>query len=84
LRGDGQKPNTLVSKETQQKALDAVLQTLSSETLTIPESIIQLIPARPAGYWPSRELFKNVQVVLLTHWQQQNLRLIFLSILITT
>lgn len=59
LRGDGQKPNTLVSKETQQKALDAVLQTLSSETLTIPESIIQLIPARPAGYWPSRELFKK-------------------------
>ncbi|WP_026994100.1 zinc-dependent metalloprotease [Flectobacillus major] len=59
LRGDGQTPNTLVSKETQQKALDAVLTTLSSETLTLPESIIKLIPARPAGYMPNRELFKK-------------------------
>ncbi len=59
LRGDGQTPNALVSKERQQQALDAVLTTLSPEVLTLSEDIIKLIPARPAGYWPNRELFKK-------------------------
>lgn len=59
LRGDGQSPTLAVSKEAQQKALDAVLVCLSSETLTLPENIIKLIPPRPAGYSSSRELFRK-------------------------
>lgn len=59
VRGDGQIPTILVSKETQQKALKAAIQCLSSEVLTLPENIIKLIPPRPAGYNASRELFKK-------------------------
>ncbi|MEA5401513.1 zinc-dependent metalloprotease [Arcicella sp. DC2W] len=59
VRGDGQIPTILVSKETQQKALKAAIQCLSPEVLTLPENIIKLIPPRPAGYNASRELFKK-------------------------
>jgi len=59
VRGDGQIPTILVSKETQQRALKAAIQCLSPEVLTLPENIIKLIPPRPAGYNTSRELFKK-------------------------
>lgn len=59
VRGDGQIPTILVSKETQQRALKAAIQCLSPEVLTLPENIIKLIPPRPAGYNASRELFKK-------------------------
>lgn len=59
VRGDGQIPTILVSKETQQRALKAAIQCLSPDILTLPENIIKLIPPRPAGYNASRELFKK-------------------------
>jgi hypothetical protein len=59
VKGDGQLITAIVPAETQQKALDALLNTLSPQVLTIPESIIGLIPPRPAGYEPTRELFNT-------------------------
>ena len=59
VRGDEQFSTQSVSKETQQKALDATLKCLSPEFLTLPENIISIIPPRPAGYNSTRELFKK-------------------------
>jgi hypothetical protein len=50
LRGDGQPPTQIVPAAEQRRALDAVLRTLSPETLALPESLLRLIPPRPAGY----------------------------------
>lgn len=59
VRGDEQFSTQSVSKETQQKALEATLKCLSAEFLTLPENIISIIPPRPAGYNSTRELFKK-------------------------
>jgi Met-zincin/Domain of unknown function (DUF5117) len=59
LRGDGQVVTKPVSKEEQLKALNAVLDCLSPEFLTVPASIVKLIPPRPSGYNYTRELFKK-------------------------
>jgi len=50
LRGDGQQATQIVPAAEQRRALDAVLRTLSPETLALPEPILRLIPPRPAGY----------------------------------
>ena len=55
LRGDGQPNPTIVSPQDQKKALDAVLKTLAPETLTLPESLLQLLPPLPPGLGRSRE-----------------------------
>jgi len=51
LRGDGQAAPTIVAPEEQKKALDAVLKTLRPETLTLPESLLHILPPHPPG-WP--------------------------------
>ncbi|RNI33056.1 DUF5117 domain-containing protein [Rufibacter immobilis] len=56
-RGDGQLVTEKVPAAEQQKALDALLATLQPEVLALPENIIALIPPRPAGWSPTRELF---------------------------
>ncbi len=56
LRGDGQPITEMVSAEAQQKALDALLQTVSVQNLTIPDKIVNLLAPRPLGYEPHREL----------------------------
>ncbi|WP_242918346.1 zinc-dependent metalloprotease [Pontibacter liquoris] len=56
-RGDKQLVTEVVSKRAQQKALDALLETISPEVLTLPEDIIKLIPPRAPGVRNSRELF---------------------------
>ncbi|MFB9865224.1 zinc-dependent metalloprotease [Rufibacter immobilis] len=56
-RGDGQLVTEKVPETEQQKALDALLATLQPEVLALPENIIALIPPRPAGWSPTRELF---------------------------
>jgi Met-zincin/Domain of unknown function (DUF5117) len=57
LRGDGQMNPAIVSEEEQRKALRAVLKTLSAETLTLPEALLQLSPPRPPGFERTRESF---------------------------
>ena len=57
LRDDGQLVNAIVDPADQQKALDAVIKTLSPETLTLPESLLQLLPPRPPAYPRTNESF---------------------------
>lgn len=58
LRGDGQPATELVAPETQAKALQALLRTLSPATLMLPEAVLQKLPPRPIGYSRHRELVK--------------------------
>ena len=57
LRGDKQVVTEVLNKREQQKALDALLQTITPDALTLPESIIKLIPPRAPGLGNDRELF---------------------------
>jgi hypothetical protein len=57
-RGDGQQPLTPVPAAEQRRALAEVLKTVSPGTLTMPDSLLKLIPPRPVGYPRSREEFK--------------------------
>ncbi len=59
LRGDGQVPVEPVTPEAQRAALSALLETITPQTLTLPERILKLIPPRPAGFGRHRELFAN-------------------------
>jgi len=59
LRGDNQPNPEIVSAAEQKKALDAVLKTLSPETLTLPESLLKILPPRPPGLPRTRESFPS-------------------------
>lgn len=59
LRGDGQTVTQSLSKQDQQKALNAVIATLDPTVLALPDRIAKLIPPRPSGYDYNRELFKK-------------------------
>lgn len=59
LRGDNQATPKVVAKADQLKALDALLVAISPEVLALPESVLNLIPPRPAGIASSRELFNG-------------------------
>ncbi|MTI21275.1 DUF5117 domain-containing protein [Fulvivirga sp. RKSG066] len=56
LRGDGQLITRMVSREEQEKALQALLMTLSADQLVLPESLLEMIPPRPLYSSRSREL----------------------------
>ena len=57
LRGDGRDPVRVIPAADQRAALTALMRTLQAGELTIPESVIDLIPPRPAGFGRHRELF---------------------------
>jgi len=59
LRGDGQLITKIVAPADQKKALAAVLVTLSPDFLTLPESILAIIPPRPMGLERTRESFPS-------------------------
>jgi Met-zincin/Domain of unknown function (DUF5117) len=59
IRGDGQLITKIVAPEDQKKALAAVLKTLSPETLTLPESLLQILPPRTPGLERTRESFPS-------------------------
>ena len=59
LRGDGAPGPAIVGAETQQRALTAVLKTLSPEFLTLPEPLLKLMPPRPPGLPAMRESFPS-------------------------
>ena len=58
VRGDGQPVAELLTPEQETKALDALLKTVDPAALTLPESILKLIPPRALGYSRHRELVK--------------------------
>jgi len=59
LRGDGLPEPSVADPAKQKSALDAVLKTLSPETLTLPESILRILPPVPPGYPRTRESFPS-------------------------
>jgi Met-zincin/Domain of unknown function (DUF5117) len=58
-RGDDQPNPEIVSPADQKKALEAVLQTLTPETLTLPESLLKILPPTPPGYPRTGESFPS-------------------------
>jgi hypothetical protein len=50
---------SIVTSEMQQQALSALLKTLSTDVLTLPEHIVKLIPPKAYGYRRDRESFKS-------------------------
>lgn len=59
LRGDGQMDPIIVDPAQQKKAIDAVMKTLEPATLTLPESLLKIIPPVPPGYPRSEESFPS-------------------------
>ncbi len=59
VKGDGQLITQALPKKEQQKALQAVLETLKAENLAIPEDKLKLFPPRAYGYSRNRESFKS-------------------------
>ncbi|MBV9613067.1 MAG: zinc-dependent metalloprotease, partial [Acidobacteriaceae bacterium] len=59
LRGDGQPITHIVAPAEQRRALKALLQTIDPATLTLPASILNLIPPRPPGYPRTLETFPS-------------------------
>ncbi len=57
LRGDGQMVTEYVSPANQRKALAALMKTVSPSTLTLPDSLLQILPPRPPGYPRTQESF---------------------------
>jgi len=56
-RGDGLTPHWRVSADQQNRALDALVRSLSPSELALPESVLALIPPRPPGFGRGRETF---------------------------
>jgi hypothetical protein len=59
LRGDGQMTTAMIEPARQRAALDAAMETLRTSYLILPERILKLIPPRPSGIPPTRELFQG-------------------------
>ena len=58
-RGDGLPNPTILDPAVQKRALETVLKTLSPEVLTLPESILALLPPHPPGYPRTDESFPS-------------------------
>ena len=58
VKGKGDRNPQIVSPEEQRRALAVVLETIKPEALAVPESLLRLIPPRPAGYPRTREDFR--------------------------
>ena len=59
LRGDGLPNPSILDPAEQRKALAAVLKTLTPEILTLPESLLRLLPPVPPGYPRTQESFPS-------------------------
>ena len=65
LRGDKQVVTRALDKSTQAAALQALLECIAPANLLLPDSLLALIPPRPAGYEFTRELFPKKTGLLL-------------------
>lgn len=59
VKGDGQMITKAIDAKTQKEALQAILKTLSAETLAIPQDKLGLFPPRAFQYWRTRESFRG-------------------------
>ena len=58
VKGKGDRNPQIVPPEQQRRALAVVLDTIKPDALAVPESLLRLIPPRPAGYQRTREDFR--------------------------
>jgi hypothetical protein len=58
VKGKGDRNPQIVAPDEQRRALAAVLETMKPDALAVPESLLRLIPPRPAGYPRTREDFR--------------------------
>lgn len=58
LKGKGDRNPQIVPADQQRRALSVVLETIKPEALAVPESLLRLIPPRPAGFQRTREDFR--------------------------
>jgi Met-zincin/Domain of unknown function (DUF5117)/Domain of unknown function (DUF5118) len=59
VRGEAQPTNEPVPEAEQQRAFNALVQTLQPDFLALPESVILLIPPQPIGFDRDREMFRS-------------------------
>ncbi|QDP00249.1 zinc-dependent metalloprotease [Thalassotalea sp. PS06] len=59
VKGEDKSPVKLIPAAKQQQAIYALLSTLDSKFLTLPESILALIPPKAYGYYRDRESFPS-------------------------
>jgi len=59
VKGDGSAPPEPLEADVQDRALEAILETLSPGVLMIPESKLEFFPPRAPGYMRTRESFKH-------------------------
>ena len=59
LRGDGQLVTAMLQSDHQLKSLDALLETMQPEFLTLNENLLKLIPPRASGRGKTRESFQS-------------------------
>ncbi len=59
LRGDEEPNPTIVDPADQTKALASVLKTLAPQTLTLPESLLAMMPPHPPGFPRTQESFPS-------------------------
>ncbi len=64
MRGDEQAMPVTVEAQKQQAAIAALLDTLDPDLLSLPQSLLDVIPARPPGHDLSRESFSRTTGVL--------------------
>ena len=57
MRGDGQRASDPVPGSRQRAAIDAVIGALSPDVLTLPQALLDGVPARPPGHRLTRESF---------------------------
>lgn len=57
MRGDGREPMQRAAATAQRAALAALMRTLAPAELRLPDRVLQMVPPRPPGYPPHRELF---------------------------
>ena len=58
VKGKGDRNPQIVPPEEQRRALAVVLETIKPDALAVPESLLRLIPPRPAGFQRTREDFR--------------------------
>jgi hypothetical protein len=59
LRGDGQPVSELLTPQQQLRALEALMKTVETGSLLIPESLLRQMPPRPLSYSRHREVAKG-------------------------
>jgi len=57
MRGDGQSAPVIVDAQKQQAAIRALIHSIDPQVLTLPQSVVDIIPPRPPGFGLGRESF---------------------------